>query len=430
MLNFVDALLRRTSVSVLLTCSWSETGDHINVHSARAIRTTPPEMQMSLTLVPADRVPPDLLVDCSHGELLAWLVENRATEEELADDRARDCYLFAAVYNRLRPGGKLTLRVSDNSAGPEGQSGNATDLNYHGWHVAVLRGRFQWKGDEPFYVKVVHLSGAEGVPPRVLGVLSSDLEAVSPGPAPGWWAEMGERQMQIAAGVTIAIGVLMGLLGWRLARVFLLAFGAMAGAMIGAWVVLVAALQGGALAVVVPIASAVTGAVVLMVCRWVGFVLVGATVGLVTGAGIAGPAVTWSSHVLWIAVGSGAVLAGLLRRVFGALITSAFGVGLIALGTAQWAGVLDVRAIPAAILKPHNWVPAISAIVDGLVSVGPSQLPWLILAGMGLLVFTAFQLLTTRARREPDEDTGEATDTRKRPRRRKRHQDYDDHDDD
>jgi len=433
-LNFVDALLRRTSVSVLLSCSWSEDAGHIDVHSARAVQTTPPDMQMSLTLVPADRVAADLLMDRSHGELLSWLVENRATKEELADDRAKDCYLFAVVYNRLRPAGKLSLRVSETPAGPEGQTGNSTDLNYHGWHVAVLRGQFQWEGDQPFYVKVVHLSGAEGIPPRVLGVLSSDLEPVSPAGELGFWADLDDQEMKIAAGVTLAVGVLLGLLGWRLARVFLFAFGALAGAMAGAWVVQAAALQNDTLAAVIPIASALAGAAVLVLCRWLGFVLVGATVGLVVGAGILGQAAAWSSHVLWIAVGAGAALAGLLRRGFGVFITSVFGVGFIALGAVQWIGVLDVRTIPVAILKPHNWLPAISAIIDRFGSVGTAGLIWLILAGVGLLVFTAFQWLTTRPKPDQVDETDEAARAGKRRRRRSaRHDDRGDdgnHDDD
>jgi|GEM_PF-3075882 len=177
-LTFFDALLRRTSASVLLTCTWSANGQFISVDAAKAYRITPPQVQMLLCIVPADRVPNDLLVSNSHAKLLSWIIANRATDAELASGDADTCYLFAICYDRLNDGAKLGIRISDEPGGLTGQAGNCRDLNYAGWHIAAMPGRFDWNGPTPFHAKIVHTPSTPAGTPRVIGILSSHLTPV------------------------------------------------------------------------------------------------------------------------------------------------------------------------------------------------------------------------------------------------------------
>lgn len=172
---FTDALLRRTSVSVLLTCTWSDDGQHIAVNAATINRLTPPQLQMVFSIVPADRVPQNLLMNSSHIELLLWIIANRATDTELTSGEFNDYFLFAMVYDRLAPGAGIKILIADDPDGTSGQAGNSQDLNYSGWHVAMLRGIFNWKADETFYAKVIYTVPANSSEPQVIGILSSQL---------------------------------------------------------------------------------------------------------------------------------------------------------------------------------------------------------------------------------------------------------------
>lgn len=177
-MTFIDALLRRISVSVLLMCTWSDDGQHIAVNAATANGLTPPQLQMTLSIVPANRVPRDLLTKTSHAELLPWIIANCATDAELVSGDTKDYFLFAMVYDRLAPGAGMKILIADEPGGTSGQAGNFRDLNYDNWHVAVLRGTFNWKAGKTFYVKVIHTRSIDASGTQVIGILSSQLMPV------------------------------------------------------------------------------------------------------------------------------------------------------------------------------------------------------------------------------------------------------------
>ena len=178
MLVFTDALLRRVSVSVLLKTTWSADGQHVTVDHARADYVTPPQVQMTLAIVPAARIPADLFTAYSHAQILPWIIANRASPAELESIDGIDYVLFAMVFDRLTEDAKMQILIAETPDGLSGQAANGKDLNYENWHIAVIRGAFKWQSDPKFYVKVVHTQHSMPELSTVIGVLSSDLAEV------------------------------------------------------------------------------------------------------------------------------------------------------------------------------------------------------------------------------------------------------------
>jgi hypothetical protein len=407
---FTDALFRHTSVSVLLTCTWGENGDHITVDTATVTRVVSPDPTMTLTIIPADRVPKDLLTSKTHAELLPWIIDSGATEEEFSSGAADECYLFAVVYDRLAPGDELGLLAAVDPAGLAGQAGNARDFDYNGWHVAMMQGTFKWLGDETFYIKVVHTPADHEIAPQVIGILSSQLMPVDSFGRPVSSGAAGSRDamMHVVAGVLVAIGALIALLGYKLGRWFLAMVGLVIGAGVGyAGTQIVLSNTTGFLGsiepflrnhgVLLPIAAwaAILIPAVLLVIlfwrvRWLGLLISGAGVGVVIGVAITGHAVDITSPVVLVSAGVLAILALVLRKWYTILFSAAFGAMLIFVGASQWFGGFELR----------GWYPACRGwttrqVWRSVQSLSGTQLMMFILAvgvfalGVGLQVLTA-----------------------------------------
>jgi len=416
-MSFVDPLLRRAAISMLLTCRWADDGKSIAVDSATVDHITPPEPEMVLTIVPANRVPKDLLATRTHAELLPWIIENRATEEELYNGDADECYLFAFTHNRLAPDASLEILVDDDPEGTRGDAGSGEDYDYGGWHVAVLRGRFDWDGDEAFYVKVVHTRPEDPRNPRLLGVLSSELEPVHPGDrkkgrqAPEWLTDMADGTMTIISIVLLAVGLLVSLMGYKLGRAFLAFMGLLFGAFLGLVVILLTVEGCGSLDAakvfledhegLIPVAvslvlivPALVFAVVFAVIRWLGMALLGATVGAGIGLAITGgvDVDNLASPVVLVAAAVLAIGVPFVRKASTIVSSAALGASFVALGLAQLLGDWDVRES----LFPEDPFEGRALIA-------------LVAAGVVFLVGAVLQFIWTRSRPEQAAPSPEAS---------------------
>ncbi len=417
---FTDALLRQTSVSVLLTCTWSAEGDHITVDAATANRVSPPQFTMALTIVPTSRVPKDLLTKYTHAELLPWILANRATEEELANGDADECYLFAMVYDRLTADATLGILIADEPDGLSGQSGNCEDIDYNGWHLAILRGTFDWEGDQMFYAKVVHTPGRDPHSPQVIGILSSQLTPVDEHGDPirsAWLPGLSERTTRIAACVLAVLGLLIALLGYKLGRMFFALLGFLAGAAAG--LVAMEAIRLGQLPmpdaienfliqhpVVMPAAilvPALLGLIVFAAVRWLGLLLLGAGVGAAVGIAMTDEMARFTSPVVLVAMCVVAmcvvaIFAPITRRLFTIFPSAVVGASLVAIGVGQWFNVLDVRGWQPAHLYPACCGWTTGQLAHWLEAIHGRPLTILVLAVTVFAVGVGFQLLTTRQR--------------------------------
>ena len=183
---FVDAGLRRSAVYGELTYTLGET--QIAVQSARLSPIVPDRPQTVLSIVPADRVPNDLLQTYpTHAELLPWVVANAlsAGEQATVPSGKKPYYIFAASLDRWAEGAKLEIRISDDANGMDGEAGGCMDTDYEGWHVAALPGQFALNTTPEFFIKMIYTPGIDVKPgkrePRLLGVYSSYLHAVEGG---------------------------------------------------------------------------------------------------------------------------------------------------------------------------------------------------------------------------------------------------------
>jgi hypothetical protein len=182
-LSYVDGLLRRCSVSVLLECEWKS--GKITVHQARMRPVVSPEPETLVYIVPAQRVPRDLLAGKTHAELLVWLTQNALKNEEIKGE-PMPCFVFALTMDRMKGCGRIALAIDGAAEGiPEPAKGSRS-LDYNGWPVALLHGTFRWRSDPEFFVKVVEVPDAEGGKPQLMGVVGSKLAAAhSAGDAKG-----------------------------------------------------------------------------------------------------------------------------------------------------------------------------------------------------------------------------------------------------
>lgn len=76
----------------------------------------------------------------------------------------RDYVIFVFFRDRLSPSAKLMVKIANDATGTNGYSETAQYINFNGWSVAALPGRFAVPGSPatpPLYVKVIHTPGKE-----------------------------------------------------------------------------------------------------------------------------------------------------------------------------------------------------------------------------------------------------------------------------
>ena len=224
---FVDAGLRRSAVYGEFTYVLGET--QIVVQSARLSPIVPDRPQTVLSIVPADRVPNDLLQTYrTHAELLPWVVVNAlsAGEQATVPSGKQPYYIFAASLDRLAEGATLEIRISDDANGLVGEAGDCMDMDYEGWHVAVLPGQFAFSTTPEFFIKMIYTPGTDVKPgkrePRLLGVYSSYLKAVQSGEEPPRGTVLTAESRTVAPGGAVQVPIMLdnaqnvGSLGFQL----------------------------------------------------------------------------------------------------------------------------------------------------------------------------------------------------------------------
>jgi hypothetical protein len=345
-LVFSDGLTRRAHVSLLMDCVWSKDSAHITVETARVERVSSPAPEMMLAIVPAERVPADLLKRNTHAELLGWIIENRATDEELHSGGADDCYLFAVVYDRFAPGATLGIRISDSSYGGDGDAGNTRDIDYDGWHVAVMRGTFEWIGDPLFFVKVVSTSGADDTTPQVLGVLSSHLIQVDSLGRPVRSAPLAgltDGTVRIVSFVLPGVGALVALFGFKLGRLVFAIIGLLLGGVAAFVAIDLFAMTHPVMMLVTLGLGLLIGSLLFAAIRWLALILLGGAIGGAIGVMLTGTPFDPASPVILVGAGVSALVALIARRWFTILLTAGLGAALVTIGAGQWMGELDIR---------------------------------------------------------------------------------------
>jgi hypothetical protein len=163
-MSFTDAAFRRCAVFCEFDYAIEE--EQILVKQVAVKQLVPDQPQTLLAIVPADRVPDDLLqMHPTHIDLLQWIFVNSLKVDELPEIPSKQpYYILAATLDRIDKGAKLQIRVSDDKSGLEGVAGGCMDVDYEGWHVAIIQGEFTLKTDQEFFVKILYTPGDDVKP--------------------------------------------------------------------------------------------------------------------------------------------------------------------------------------------------------------------------------------------------------------------------
>lgn len=182
LLIFGDPAGRRATMSLIADYGFTE--ENMVIGSASALTLAPPDPEVRLFIVPAEDVPDDVLdVEAGELELLHHVAAHAVGVSGSAQPptTARDYYVFAFIVDRLPPDAQVQLRVSDTPEGIDGEAGNAVDVDFHGWRVAVLRGTFTLNSGPELFIKAVYTPGGDTPPeqrsPRLAAVFSSHLDS-------------------------------------------------------------------------------------------------------------------------------------------------------------------------------------------------------------------------------------------------------------
>lgn len=176
---FTDATFRRCTV--FCEFDYSIEGEQILVKQVIVKQLVPDIPKTLFAIVPADRVIDDLLQTYpTNVDILNWIVVNSLKFDEVPEIPSKQSYyIFAATFDRIGKGAKLQIRLSDDKNGLDGETGNCMDMDYEGWHVAIVRGEFELKTNQEFFIKIIYTPGDDVEPklrePALIGVYSSDL---------------------------------------------------------------------------------------------------------------------------------------------------------------------------------------------------------------------------------------------------------------
>ena len=149
----------------------------IVIDSSAVLPLYAPDAGVRFAVVPGTRVS-DFLIKkiTSSTELLSFALENAVPlgrPSEFPKGR-KDYYVFAFFLDRLAPGDRVGLRLSESADGLSGKSRDVHVVNDQGWRVAMVQGRFTLGDDKAPFVKAIHLP-AGGSEPRLAGVFSTGL---------------------------------------------------------------------------------------------------------------------------------------------------------------------------------------------------------------------------------------------------------------
>jgi hypothetical protein len=181
-LEFEGPLGRRASVFYLVTYSQEGMGLSIREIRVASIYSDCPEPMMFV--VPTRALPQGTnALPSAYLELLRYVGE-RAVDSTRPVSVARekaDYVIFVFLLDRVAPSSRFEVKVSDTSSGTRGYKAATRYLDFNGWRVGLLPGRFVLFDDpeaERLYVKAVFTPGTEVPPlkraPKLVGLYCLD----------------------------------------------------------------------------------------------------------------------------------------------------------------------------------------------------------------------------------------------------------------
>ncbi len=172
-LLFSDLVGRRTDIG--FSVGYTVARDRITVTLADVVPVYRRIPGLIVAFVPG-AVVSDFLIKkiTSSTELLSFALENAVPLVRPAEfpKGRRDYYVFAFFLDRLAPGDRVDLRLSESAEGLSGKSRDVHVVNDQGWRVAMVQSRFTLGGETATFVKAIHLP-AGGSEPRLAGVFST-----------------------------------------------------------------------------------------------------------------------------------------------------------------------------------------------------------------------------------------------------------------
>jgi hypothetical protein len=164
-LDFEEPLGRKTSVRYDALCRTTESGILIEEARVTQVYSTFPEPLMFV--VPAEVLPANASgYPNTYGELLQFVGARsvRSTKTASESETQKDYVIFVFFLDRASDSANISVNVSDEPSGTNGYKESTRYVNFGGWRVALLAGRFTLFGDktsQPLYVKAVFTPGEE-----------------------------------------------------------------------------------------------------------------------------------------------------------------------------------------------------------------------------------------------------------------------------
>jgi hypothetical protein len=179
LLRFDDAAGRTAAVSVAALYRKDAQGISLTEASYRPLYAAQPRVE--LLIVPAQAIKDSLADAAGSYEKLRALAEREAVamrDPATADPAARDYVAIVFLRDRIGPGARLAMRLSDQRRGVRGFEDETRYLAFEpGWGAALTPGTFALAPDKSFWIKVVYdpkgtVPGA-GEGERVIGLYST-----------------------------------------------------------------------------------------------------------------------------------------------------------------------------------------------------------------------------------------------------------------
>ena len=164
-LNLEGPLGRRASVFYRTDYRASSDEQIIDMVRAAPIYAESPEPIMFV--VPAKALPEDLDAYPEDYLSLLQLVGEHAVDSSksgLASSEMRDYVIFVFLLDPISPSSLFEVKISDEESGMRGYKESTRYIDFNGWRVALLSGRFRafdTEGTNPLYVKAVFTPGKE-----------------------------------------------------------------------------------------------------------------------------------------------------------------------------------------------------------------------------------------------------------------------------
>ena len=181
-LEFEGPLGRRASIFYVTTYSQDATGLSIKEVRVAPVYSDCPEPMMFV--VPAGALPQGIYAfPDTYLELLRYVAERGVDSTKSASPPREKAHyvIFVFLLDRIAPSSKFEAKVSDTSSGTQGYKAATRYIDFNGWRVALLPGRFVLFDDlekERLYVKAVFTPGTEVSAlkraPRLVGLYCLD----------------------------------------------------------------------------------------------------------------------------------------------------------------------------------------------------------------------------------------------------------------